>query len=200
MASADDITTLLIRVRAGDSAAADELLPHVYEDLHEKAAALMRGERRGITLQPTALVHEAWLRIARSPGAEWTDRGHFLRLAARAMRNALVDHARRRRRDARGNAAPPPRHEGDDADASAGLTVAIGPDPNDPADRVDMLDLQDALARLAAKDEQLERIVELRFFAGLTMQETGDALGLTVRQVQRAFELARAWLMRELGR
>lgn len=185
MSDTDDaeITRLLLRLRHGDGAAGEQLMPLLYADLHARAEQLMRGERRGLTLQPTALLHEAWVRLSQSPGTTWTDRGHFLRLAAKVMRNVLVDHARRRHTEA-----------GVTADA---LPVALGPDA---ADQVDVLDLQAALQRLAAHDPELDRIVELRFFGGLTLQETAQALGKPTSSVHRAWELARAFLLRELKR
>jgi RNA polymerase sigma factor (TIGR02999 family) len=185
MAEAADvrITALLSRVQAGDATAAEQLLPLLYAHLHERAAALMRREARAVTLQPTALVHEAWLRLQQSPGAAWTDRSHFLRLAARVMRNVLIDGARRRR--AAGAA--------DDA-GSAALTVAAA----DAAEPIDVIDLHAALARLGERDPELERLVELRFFGGLTLQETAAALDKSLTATHRAWELARAFLAREL--
>src|SRR5690606_40016042 len=182
MASDLDITNLLLRSRAGDLEASDQLMPLIYADLHARAAAIMRGESREATLQPTALVHEVWIRLQRSPGVEWESRGHFLRLAGRVMRNVLVDRARRRRMTAA------------DVDLDA-VAIAIGPNVED---RVDVLDLQAALARLAERDPELEEIVDMRFFAGLTLQETADARGRSVTSVHRAWELARTFLLREL--
>ncbi|MEZ5964397.1 MAG: ECF-type sigma factor [Planctomycetota bacterium] len=180
--SGDEITKLLHRLRDGDAAAGEQLLPLLYADLHARAERMMRNEHRAVTLQPTALLHEAWLRLSQNPGA-WTDRGHFVRLAARVMRNVLVDHARRRR-------------AAGDVETNT-LPVAIGPDA---ADHVDVLDLQAALQRLAECDPELEHIVELRFFGGLTLQETADSLGRPTSSVHRAWELARAFLLRELRR
>lgn len=176
------ITALLARARAGDPEATEQVIPLLYGELHARAEALMRGERAGVTLQPTALLHEAWLRLKQSPGAPWTDRNHFLRLAGRVMRNVLVDHARRHK------AARP-------EDQEALLSITIGPDQDD---RVDMLDLQAAIEQLAKRDPELEQIIELRFFAGMTLQETALALGKSVSAVHRAFELARAFLLRAL--
>jgi RNA polymerase sigma factor (TIGR02999 family) len=159
-------------------------MPLIYADLHARAAAVMRGERRQVTMQPTALVHEAWLRLQQSPGSDWQSRAHFLRLAGRVMRNVLVDRARRR-----------PAAAGDEV--ADQVAIAIGPDIDD---QVDVLDLQAALAALAARDPELEQIVDLRFFAGLTLQETADALGKSVTSVHRGWELARAFRLRELRR
>lgn len=178
------IAQLLARVREGDDAAHKELMPLLYADLHDRAVAIMRSERREVTLQPTALVHEAWMRLQRSPGSNWEDRREFMRLAGRVMRNVLVDRARRRRSTA------------EEVDVEA-LAIPIGPDASD---RIDMLDLQAALERLAARDEELEEIVNMRFFAGLTVQETAAALGKSASSVHRAWEFARTFLLRELRR
>lgn len=175
------ITELLARMRAGDVDAGERLMPLLYAHLHERAAALMRRESREVTMQPTMLVHEAWLRLQQSPGDGWQDRGHFLRLAGRVMRNVLVDNARRRRSAA--------------AADSEQVAIAIGPQPDD---RVAVLDLHAALQRLAERDPELEQIVEMRFFAGLTLQETAAALEKSTTSVHRAWELARAFLLREL--
>lgn len=180
--SAEQITRLLSQLSAGDTRAAERLMPLLYADLHARAAAMMRREHSGVTLQPTALLNEAWLRLQRSPGGSYADRSHFLRLAGRVMRNVLVDHARRRNRA--------DIHRDGEA-----LAVAIGPGAED---RAAVLDLQQALQRLATRDPELEQIVELRFFAGLTLQETADTLGMTTSSVHRAWELARAFLLREL--
>ncbi|MCA8952584.1 MAG: sigma-70 family RNA polymerase sigma factor [Planctomycetes bacterium] len=184
--TAAQITQLLSRLQGGDNGAAEQLMPLLYAELHARASAMMRRESEAMTLQPTALLHEAWVRLQEySAGREttYTDRTHFLRLAGKVMRNVLVDHARRRRR----RAADEPL--GDE------LAIAIGPGPDE---RADVLDLQVAMQRLAERDAELEEIVELRFFGGLTLQETADALGKTTSSVHRAWELARAFLLREL--
>jgi len=179
------VSAILARMADGDPAAAGELLPLVYAELRSLADRAMRDERASHTLQPTALVHEAWLRLARDERA-YDDRRHFLRVAARAMRNLLVDHARARRSAKRGGGAE--RLPLDEAAAHW------------ERDELDLVALDEALGRLAAHDDELARIVELRFFGGLTLEETGDVLGLTVRQVHRAWTTARAWLHRELER
>lgn len=178
------ITQLLARMREGDAVASEQLMPLLYAHLHERAVALMRRESREVTMQPTMLVHEAWLRLQQNPGSGYEDRGHFLRLAGRVMRNLLVDSARRR------------KHAAGGADPEV-LAIAIGPDADD---RVDVLDLQAALEALARRDPELEQIVEMRFFAGLTLQETAQALGKSTTGVHRGWELARAFLLRELRR
>ena len=169
----------------GDTGAAEELLPIIYDELHRVAESLMAGERRNHTLQPTALIHEAWVRLA-GADCSFDDRAHFLRVAARAMRRALVDHARRKKASKRG-----------DGQAPLPLDHALVVWEHSP---VDLLALEEALERLGENDEELLRIVELRFFAGLTHEETGDALSLTERQVRLGWTSARGWLRRELER
>lgn len=185
MSGADsEINQLLARLRAGDQSVGQELIPLIYSDLHTRAVALMQGESREVTLQPTALVHEAWMRLQRSPGSGWEDRRHFLRLAGRVMRNVLIDRARRK------------RAVSDDVDVET-LAISLGPDGSDS---IDLLDLQAALERLATRDSELEEIVDMRFFAGLTLEETAATLGKSVTSVHRAWELARTFLSRELRR
>ncbi len=183
--TAAQITQLLTRLQRGESTAADELMPLLYADLHARARSMMRREPANSTLQPTALLHEAWMRL--QPAAEGIgDRRHFVRLAGRVMRNVLVDHARRRRR--RPTESLPAEDE---------VAIAIGPGPDE---RIAVLDLQAALERLAQRDPELEEIVELRFFGGLTLQETADTLERSRAAVFRSWELARAFLLRELSR
>jgi RNA polymerase sigma-70 factor (ECF subfamily) len=166
---------------AGD---AEELFPRLYGELREIADRLLRGEVVGHTLQPTALVHEAWFKLAGPNAPRPVDREHFLALAARAMRQVLVDHARRRRTLKRGGAAV------DLTIADDRLGFAI------PLD--DLIAVDDALSRLGSQNERLARVVELRFFAGLSEEETARALGVTTRTVQRDWAKARAWLHAEL--
>lgn len=185
-----DVTILLRRLEAGEEAAADELLPLVYERLHELARGYMQDERREHTLQPTALVHEAWLRLERAPESWLTDpttvdRNLFFGVAARAMRRILVDHARRRRASKReGQAARVPL---DDA-----LENVEGP-------AGDLVALDEALERLADRDAELSRLVELRFFGGLSVREVAEVLKVSHRRVERGWSTARLWLRRELS-
>lgn len=182
----NDATRLLARVCDGDTSARDELLSVLYRELHALAERSMRHERPDHTLQPTALVHEAWLRLSDGQGAiAWASRAHFLGVAAKAMRNVLVDHARRRKAEKRG--AGMARVELDEALASY------------QKGQVDVLALDEALERLAQRDRELARMVELRFFGGLTTEEAGQVLGLTVRQIEGAWVTARGWLHRELA-
>ena len=179
-----DATLLLRRLSNGDSDAAEELLPILYRELHDIASRCMDGERSNHTLQPTALVNEAFLRLIGPGTPAVEDRGHFLNLAARAMRNILVDHARRRNAEKRGNDRT--REPLDDALAAYA------------EQGVDVLAVNEALQRLAAMDEQLARIVDLRFFAGLPVPEVAKALGLSLRTAERGWFSARAWLRKEL--
>lgn len=181
-----DVTAVLERVRRGDAGAFDELLAALYKDLKRVAAAAFRRERDGHTLQPTALVHEAYLRLARQPDAHWESRTHFLNAAAQVMRRILVDHARARQADKRGGRDV--RVTLDDA-----LAVAGGRD-------VELLALDDALTKLADLDEQLARVVELRAFGGLSTREVAETLGVSERTVERAWTTARTWLRMELSR
>jgi len=175
-----DLTTILRRVADGDPAARSELFDRAYRELHDQAARLMRNQVPSHTLQPTALVHETFLRLARAQGSAWADRTHFLAVAARAMRSVLVDHARGKGRAKRGGdraAVPLDR-----------LQLAVEERGIDP------LVLDEALRDLAGRDERAARVVELRFFGGLTMPEIAEHLGVATRTVEREWELARAWL------
>ncbi len=183
---ADDAvqTTRLLRaVGAGDPDAADKLLPLVYDELRRLAGRMMNGERAGHTLQATALLHEAFLRLV-EPGASFVDRGHFLGVATTAMRRVLIDHARARAAQKRGGG----RRIDLDAEALCG---------NDDAHS--LLAVDEALLRLQAVDAQLARLVELRFFGGLDNPATAQTLGISLRSVERGWRTARAFLLRELG-
>lgn len=175
-------TRLLRAMAAGDAAAADQLLPLVYQELHRLADRLMRSERGSHTLQATALLHEAWLRLA-EPGTDYANRTHFLRVAARAMRHVLVDHARGRAATKRGN--------GRRIDLDAETLAA-------PDDDHSVLAVDETLARLQALDPQLGQLVELRFFGGLDNSAIGDVLGISLRSVERGWRTARAFLLRDL--
>jgi RNA polymerase sigma factor (TIGR02999 family) len=178
-------TMLLRRLGTGDPEAAAALLPLIQDELHAIASRLMDGERRDHTLQPTALMHEAWLRLIDANAHDWENRAHFLRIAARSMRNVLVDHARGKRRDKRGGGRL-------QVTLDEGLAEAMAPS-------LDMLALDEALERLAALDPQLVGIVELKFFAGLTDAEVAQSLGIALRTAQRGWRTARAWLAKALG-
>ncbi|MCA8953830.1 MAG: RNA polymerase subunit sigma [Planctomycetes bacterium] len=180
-----EITQLLTRFRDGDADAGERLVPLLYASLRARAESLMRGESREVTLQPTVLVHEAWLRLCRSPGGEWRDRGFFLRLAGRVMRNVLVDRARRKR---------PAVADGVDPET---LAIPIGPGADD---HVEVLSLHEALERLAERDPELADLVDMRFFGGVTLEDAAEVLGRSRAAVHRSWELARTILLRELRR
>jgi RNA polymerase sigma factor (TIGR02999 family) len=185
-----DVTQLLIGWGAGDHAAEEQLLSAVYTELHRQAARAMRRESDELTLQATALVHEAYLRLIDQSRVQWSNRAHFFGVAAQLMRRILVDHARRRRAQKRGDGVRPLAL--DDSDGRAGAS-------NDDAG-VDLLVLNDALERLGELDERQARIVELRYFAGLSVDDTAEALGISPATVKREWAVARAWLRRELAR
>jgi len=180
-----NITHLLKEWSAGDPRALDRLTPLVYEELRHQAARYLRRERRSHTLQTTALIHEAYLRLIDAKDVHWQSRAHFFAIAANLMRRILVDHARRRDADKRGGSRV--RVQLDEA-----LAVA------DEAD-VDLLAIDEALDRLAVIDPQQARVVELRFFSGLSVEETAAALGVSPKTVKRDWSVARAWLRREIG-
>jgi RNA polymerase sigma factor (TIGR02999 family) len=185
-ASSDSVTRLLVDVRLGRRDALDRLLPLVHDELHRIAAGYMRRERADHTLQPPALVNEAYLRLVDQRDVEWRDRAHFLGVAAQLMRMILVDHARARRAAKRaGGAERVPLDE----------TVLVGGERD-----VDLLALDEALARLAAFDAGLCRVVELRYFGGLTTREAAEVLGISTATVEREWATARGWLRRELTR
>ena len=171
---------------AGDASAGDDLFPRVYRELHGVAEKLMRRERDDHTLQTTALVNEAWLKLKPAVTTAET-RAQFMGLAARAMRRILIDHARKRGRRKR-------TAEGERLSLLDDVLARWGRDP------AELLALDEALDRLGARDETLRKLVELRFFAGFTLEEAGQVLGLTERQVRRRWMFARGWLRRELGR
>jgi len=180
----DALTETLNGVARGDAIALDQLLPVVYQEMRRMAAGYLRGERAGHTLQPTALAHEAYLRLV-GDRQHWQGRSHFLGVAARAMRDILVDHARRRKAQKRG---------GGQARVSLDLTTIVaGSLP------VAFDDLDRALMDLARLSERQARVVELRYFGGLTIEEAGEVLGISAVTVKRDWALARAWLYRELS-
>jgi len=180
-----DITALLKDWSGGDREALERLLPAVYGELKRLAASYLRSERPDHTLQPTALVHEAYLRLQGQRSVVWSNRAHFYGIAARIMRRILVDHARRRGAAKRDGAAL--RVTLVDADAGA--------DDRAP----ELIALDSALTTLEELDPQQARIVELRFFGGLTVEETADAAGISTATVKREWRTARAWLRREIG-
>lgn len=180
-----DVTDLLLSWRQGDAAAFDRLIPLVYDELRRVAGRRLRGESPGHSLQATALVHEVYLRLVDVDRMTVTSRAHFLGVAATLMRQILVDHARRQRADKRG---------GDAAMLSLDEVSPAAPDAS-----VDVLALDEALGALTAIDSRQCRIVELRFFAGLTIDEAAEALGVSSATVEREWALAKAWLYRRLS-
>ncbi len=185
--SAQRVTRLLIDWRGGNQAALDELLPLVYNELRRLAQARLRQEPHGHTLQATALVHEAYVRLVDFDRLTLSDRAHFFAVAARVLRQVLVDHARRKRSDKRGGGAT--------RITLGGVSAAA---PSKALD-VDVIDLDSALEELAALDERLARVVELKFFVGMTLDETAEALQVSHATVERDWAVAKAWLFRRLG-
>ena len=182
-----DITQLLREWRTGSTAALERLIPLVYDELHTLASRYLARERSNHTLQPTALVNEAYLKLAGQRSVDWQSRAHFFGIAAHLMRQILVDRARHRGRAKRGGDATTISVEDSDA--------AI---PAPAVDPVDVYVLDRALSRLESLDSQQDRIVELRFFGGLTIQETAEVMGLSTGTVKRDWAVAKAWLYREL--
>jgi RNA polymerase sigma factor (TIGR02999 family) len=180
-----DVTRLLIEWKRGDAAALDRVVPLVYAELRRIASRHLRRERPGHTLQPTALVHEAYLKLVPTPELEWRDRAHFFAVAARVMRQILVDHARAHQAEKRGGA-----FRRVSIDEVAGPAVAT---------QVGLLALEEALGRLADLDPQQGRVVELRYFGGMTIEETAEVMGVSPATVKREWMMARAWLRRELS-
>jgi len=183
-ASGKDVTDLLIDLSRGDQNALNQLMPLVYDELRRVASRYLRHERRGHTLQTTALVHEAYLKLVEQKHASWENRVQFFAAAAQVMRHILVDYARSRRAFKRG---------GDHCRLSLDEAV-ISSEEKDP----DLLTLNEALNSLAAIDLQQSRVVELRVFGGLTVEETAEALGVSPRTVKREWSMAKAWLHKQM--
>jgi RNA polymerase sigma-70 factor (ECF subfamily) len=181
----NQVTRLLLEWGRGDKAALDELMPLVYQELRRLAGAYLRNEKTGHTLQPTALIHEAYLRLVDQNTPEWESRAHFYAVAARLMRQILVDHARTRIAAKRGGVAQ--KVSLDDAPAIAVRDEAA-----------ELLALDEALKKLAAFDERKCRVIELRSFAGMSVEETARALGVSEPTVKRETKLAQSWLRSEL--
>jgi len=175
-----DVTQVLQAIEQGDGAAASQLLPLVYDELRKLAASKMANEPPGLTLQPTALVHEAWLRLGGSDGQPWTGRAHFFGAAAEAMRRILIENARRRKAL---------RHGGGQARLDIQeIEVAA------PAEDDQLLAINDALERFSILDKQKAELVKLRYFVGLTIEESANTLGISEATAKRWWEYARAWL------
>ena len=187
MAEQHAVTRLLGDLRRGRHEAAEEVLPLVYDELRVIAGRYMRRERPGHTLQATALVHDAFLKLVDQTRVEWQDRAHFFAVASQAMRRILVDHARARHAGKRGAGA--------DHVAMSEVVVADTPDPLSPED---LIALDTALTDLAAIDPDQARIVELRYFGGLSIDEAAEAMSISPATLKREWAVARAWLRRRL--
>lgn len=184
--SSQQVTDLLRAWSDGDQTALEQLMPLVYTELHRLAKRYMRRERSGLTLQTTALINEAYLRLIERSHTRWENRAHFFAISAQLMRQILVDFARSRRTRKRG---------GEEFQVSLGEALAV------PVKRdVDLVALDDALAALAAIDARKSRIVELRFFGGLSEEETAAVLKISPATVRRDWKVAKVWLLRELKR
>ena len=182
----EGITQLLVKWSGGDRAALDKLLPLVYDELRRLARRYLRRERSNHTLEPTALVHEAYLKLVEQRSVTWQSRAQFFALAAKLMRNILVDHARGRKADKRG---------GEQVLISLSKADRVSKKPD-----VDLIALDDALTGLESIKPQHSQIVELRFFGGLTIEETAEVLGVSHATIEREWSFARSWLRREVSR
>ena len=185
MPAQPNITELLVGYGRGDKEALDRLMPIVYDELRRQAARYLKREQVGHTLQTTALIHEAYVRLVDQRNVQWQNRAHFFGIAAQLMRRILIDHARTRKRAKRG---------GSDVRVSLGDVDVAAKDQD-----LDVVALDEALNRLAKIDEQQSRVVELRFFSGLTVDETAEVLGISAATVKRDWSMAKAWLHRELS-
>lgn len=184
MADSKGVTQLLIDAGKGDESALNEILPQIYNELHRLAAYYMSNERRDHTLQPTALLHEAYLRLIDQRRVDWKNRAQFLGLAAAMMRRVLVNHARERVAGKRGG-------------GSARITLTLAPAIFEIPE-LTVLALDEALEKLAQLDQRKSRIIELKFFTGLTTEEIAEILGISVATVEREWKFARAWLYNAL--
>jgi RNA polymerase sigma factor (TIGR02999 family) len=186
MAQPHDVTQILNAVQTGDAKAAEELLPLLYSELRQIAAGKMASEAAGHTLQPTALVHEAWLRLVGENERTWPSRAYFFAAAAEAMRRILVEYARRKQSLKRGG-----EFEREELNESM-LVLSAPPD--------ELLAVDEALEKLSAEDRPAAELVKLRYFVGMTMEEAASALDMAPRSAERLWTYARAWLQREIRR
>ena len=183
--SGGEVTQLLLQWSNGDQSVAERLTPLVYDELRRLASSYMRDERSAHTLQPTALIHEAYMRLVKQGQPAWRSRTHFFRFSAHLMRQILVDHARVRNAAKRGAGFQPV--------TLGSINVAA------PERRIDLLALDEALDRLAAFDDRRARVLEMRYFGGMSEEETAEALEISIATVRRDLRLAEAWLSKELG-
>jgi len=182
---AGNVTNLLLHWSKGDRSALDQLIPIIYDDLLRMARARLKNEQHQCTLQPTALVHESYLRLADQTKLQWQNRAHFYAIAANTMRRVLIDYARKRNADKRGG----------------GMKITLQTDMDFAKEQPpDVLGLDAVLTKLAAFDERKSRAVELKFFGGLTTEEIAEVLGISVATVGRELRLGQAWLRREMSR
>lgn len=179
------ITALLHEFASGDKSALDRLVPLVYPELRRLARSYMRNERPGHTLQPTALVHEAYARLVKQEQPDYSNRAHFLGVAAQVMRQILIDHARTRDAEKRGGGV-----------ANVSIEVAAGIPAAQPST---ILALDEALEQLTRQDAMKARLIEMRFFGGMTAEESAEVLKLSVNEVRRHLRIGQAWLQRELA-
>ena len=184
--SADQVSELLVALSNGDQGALDKLMPLVYDELRRIAGRYMSHQRPGHTLQTTALIHEAFLKLVGQPDKRWQSRAHFLGVAAQAMRHILIDYARSRHRGKRGGGAQL---------VALDETAVMSDEPS-----FELIALDDALRRLAAVDPRKSRVVEMRYFGGLSVEETSEVLRVSPDTVMRDWRLARTWLRRELSK
>ena len=179
---------LLERLRTGDQSALNEIVPPLYDELHRIASRHLRGERPNHTLQATALVHEAYLKLFAGQERRFTDEVHFLAVSSRVMRQVLLDYARTRATQKRSG-----------VDRNASLTTVLEVAGDGGVELLELIELDDAIKALAAEDEALARLVEMRYFGGMTAEETAAALGLSVHAVRHDLRFAQAWLRRKLN-
>jgi RNA polymerase sigma factor (TIGR02999 family) len=184
-AGPNHVTQLLVNWQRGDKRALDQLMPLVYHELHKLAAGYLKHERRNHTLQPTALIHEAYLRLIEQEMPDWKNRAHFFGVSARLMRQILVDHARTQKASKRGG-------------EQQKLSLDDAPPVFQHDDGAALLSLDEALSKLATVDERKARVVEMRAFGGMSVEDTAVALGVSEPTVKRDMRLAQAWLRREL--
>jgi RNA polymerase sigma factor (TIGR02999 family) len=187
--SPDEITEMLRAWGEGDREALDALVPHVYDELHRQAHRYLRGERHDHTLQTSALINEAYIRLAGQKDVQWQNRTHFFGIAASIMRRILVDYARAQQRVKRG---------GNDQDLPLDVALSVVAEMTNEQTKIDLILLNSALDKLSEIDERLARIVELRYFSGLTLEETAQVLDVSEMTVKRDWNVAKAWLRREI--
>lgn len=188
--SPDEITAMLRAWGDGNREALDELVPRVYDELHRQAHRYLRGERPNHTLQTSALINEAYLLLAGQKDVQWQNRTHFFGIAASIMRRILVDYARTQQRAKRG---------GNEANLPLDMALSIVAEMTNEQTKIDLILLNDALDKLTEIDERQARIVELRYFSGLTVEETAEVLDISAMTVKRDWNVAKAWLHREMS-